>query len=163
MPKAALAETAELTRQKAEGEAGTAALAKFLVESARFYYSENRITTEPVIDVTVRNSTDQTISRFYARGVLTSPGRETPWVDGTFNYSIRGGIKPGESQNFKLAPNMFGEWAKAPKDRTDMVLAVTINRVDGSDEKQLFKSDFNDEKAKRLAALEKLIAEHGWK
>lgn len=160
---AAKAERDLLTKRKADTETARALLARFVVERSRFYFSKERFSSDPVIDLTIRNDTGQTVSRFYARGVLSSPGRETPWVDDTFNYSIRGGMKSGESQNLALAPNMFGEWSKAPRDRTDMVLTVSIERLDGADGKPLFKAEFSPEDEARLAALEKMIATHGWK
>lgn len=160
---AATAERDLLTKRKADAEAARTSLAKFVVGKSRFYFSKERFSSDPVIDLTIRNDTGQTVSRFYARGVLSSPGRETPWVDDTFNYSIRGGIKSGESQDLALAPNMFGEWSKAPRDRTDMVLTVSIERLDGADGKPLFTAEFSPEDEARLAALEKMIATHSWK
>ena len=65
--------------------------ARFSVEHARFYFSKDRSSTDPVIGLTVKNGAGQTVSRFYCRGVLSSPSRETPWVDDTFNsrFAIR--------------------------------------------------------------------------
>lgn len=160
---AAKAEVEHLRKRKAESDQARASLAKFVVERSRFYFSEDRFSRDPVIDITVKNDTGQVVSRFYCRGVLSSPGRETPWVEDDFNYSVRGGLQPGESAQYKLSPNMFGEWGRAPRDRTDTVLTVTVKRVDGADEKELFPSDFSDADAKRLTALEKMIAENGWK
>lgn len=159
----AKAERDGLTKRKADAEAARASLAKFVVVKSRFYFSKERFSSDPVIELTIRNDTGQTVSRFYARGVLSSPGRETPWVDDTFNYSIRGGMKSGESQELSLAPNMFGEWSKAPRDRSDMVLTASIERLDGADGKPLFKVEFSPEDEARLAALEKMIGENGWK
>lgn len=159
---AAKAEVEHLRQRKAESDQAQALLAKFVVERSRFYFSEDRFSRDPVIDITVKNDTGQVVSRFYCRGVLSSPGRETPWVEDDFNYSVRGGLQPGESAQYKLSPNMFGEWGSAPRDRSDTVLTVTVKRIDGSDGKELFPSDFSDADAKRLAALEKMIVEKGW-
>jgi hypothetical protein len=160
---AAKSERDYLTKMKSEAALAQSSIAKFIVEKARFYFSETGFTSQPVIDVTVRNNTGQTVSRFYAHGVLSSPGRETPWVDEDFNYSIRGGIKPGEAQSFELSPNMFSEWGKVPKDRGDIVLTATIKRIDGADGKELFEAEFPEKSATRLAALEKMIESRGWK
>lgn len=151
-----------LTKRKADAEAARASLAKFVIVKSRFYFSKERFSSDPVMELTIRNDTGQTVSRFYARGVLASPGRETPWVDDTFNYSIRGGMKTGETQELSLAPNMFGEWSKAPRDRNDMVLTASIERLDGTDGKPLFKVEFSAEDEARLAALEKMIRDNGW-
>jgi len=155
------AQVQHLQGLRAEAEAAKASLAKFEVVQARFYFSEDRFSSDPVIDLTVRNGTGHTVSRFYCRGVLSSPGRATPWVEDTFNYSVRGGIQPDETRQFKLAPNMFGEWGKAPKDRDDLEFSVTVYRLDGPDEEELFASTFSEDDAARLAALEAMIRKHG--
>jgi hypothetical protein len=152
-----------LAKRKAEADSARAVLAKFVVEKSRFYWAEGTLGEEPVIEVTLRNDTGQTVSKFYTKAVLVSPGREAPWIDSGFNYEIRGGLKPGESQNLKLAPNRFGDWVKAPKDRKDMVLTVTVERLDGAGGKRLFDAEFSPEDATRLAALEKLIETNVWK
>ncbi len=147
---------------KTESETAQASLAKFVVERSRFYFSEDGFSSDPVIELTVRNDTGRTVSRFYCRGVLSSPGRKTPWVDDTFNYSVRGGIQAGETQQFSLAPNMFGPWGRAPKDRQDMAFSVKVYRLDGPDEIELYPSEWSEEDANRLAVLERMIREHGW-
>ncbi|XHR27478.1 MAG: DUF6694 family lipoprotein [Chthoniobacteraceae bacterium] len=157
------AERGDLLKMKAAAAEAQQSIAKFVVEKSHFYYSEGRFSSDPVIDLTVRNGTGQTVSRFYAHGVLSSPGRETPWLDKEFNYSIRGGMQSGEVQNLELAPNRFTEWGKAPKDKSDMVLTVTIKRLDGADGKKLFEAEFTEKSAARLAALEKIIESQGWK
>ncbi len=164
---AAVVETARselerLRKEKAVADGARDGLASFVVERSRFYWSEDRFTKEPVIDVTVHNGTGEVVSRFYARGVLSSPGREMPWVDETFNYSVQGGIEQGETRQFKLAPNKFGEWGRAPKDRHDMVLTVEITRLDSADSEQLFDAEFSEDDEKRVAALSKMVAEQGW-
>jgi len=147
---------------KAESETAQASLAKFVVERSRFYFSEDGFSSDPVIELTVKNDTGRTVSRFYCRGVLSSPGRKTPWVDDTFNYSVRGGIQPGETQKFSLAPNMFGPWGRVPKDRKDLAFSVKVYRLDGPDETELYPSEWSAEDANRLAVLEKMVREHGW-
>ena len=161
-PRAAVeAHVQHLRGLRAEAEAAKASLAKFKVERARFYFSENRFSSDPVIDFTVRNGTGRAVSRLYCRGVLSSPSRKTPWVQDTFNYSVRGGIQPGETKQFKLAPNMFGEWGNAPKGRDDLEFSVTVYRLDGPDKEDLFAYTFSEDDAARLAALEAMIRKDG--
>jgi hypothetical protein len=157
--EALAAEAQHLRELKAKYDAAQASLAKFEVMRSRFYFSKDEFSSDPVIDLTVRNSTGQAISRFYCRGVLSSPGRETPWVDDTFNYSVRGGIQPGETKQFQLSPNMFGPWGKAPKARQDMVFAVTVYRLDGPDEHELYPAEWTDEDANRLANVERMLGQ----
>ena len=59
---------------------------------------------------------------------------------------------------------MFGEWSEAPKDRKDMVLTVSVTRIDGADEKPIYDSEFSERDEKnlnkyqqRLIQLEKII------
>ena len=56
-----------------------------------------------------------------------------------FNYQIRGGLEPGESADWSLAPNMFSEWGKvdAPE---DALFTVDVVRIDGADNKVLYDS-----------------------
>lgn len=157
------AERDDLLKMKAAAAEAQQSIAKFVVEKARFYFSEYRFSSDPIIDLSIRNNTGQTVSRFYARGVLSSPGRLTLWVEEDFAFSVRGGMQPGEVKNFELVPNRFGEWGKAPKDKTGMTLAVSIKRIDGADGKKLFDAEFSEKSAARLAALEKIIESQGWK
>ena len=159
---AAKAERDLLLKQQADAAAAKAAVAKFVVDQARFYFAQDGFMKKPVIDVVVRNNTAQPVTRFYARGVLTVADRVTPLLDEEFNYTVKGGLKPGEVQNLKLSPNMFSEWGKVSQDRA-LTLTVKIQRLDGVDEKPLFESEFTDKAAARLAALQKLIEQQGWK
>jgi len=154
------AEAEHLRDRKVKADAARASLAKFVVEQARFYWHKDLV-PEPVIDIAVRNNTGHVVSRLHCRGVLSSPGRAAPWVEEDFVYAVRGGLQPGEQQQYKLAPNMFSSWGKAPRDRTDLVLTVTVVRLDGADEKELFPSDFAERDAKRLAALDKILEPDG--
>lgn len=162
MRAAVKAEVEYLQSLRAQAETAMASMKKFEIEQARFYFSKDRFSSDPVIDLSIKNGTDQAVSRFYCRGVLSSPGRETPWVDDTFNYSVRGGIQPGETKQFKLSPNMFGAWGQAPKDRDDLEFSVTVYRLDGADEEELFPSEFSEDDAKRLSALEAMSRNNGW-
>ena len=87
---------------------------------------------QPIIELTVENRTGQAISRAYFEGTLASPNRSVPWHKDTFNYSISGGLEPGEKAAWSLAPNMFSGWGKieAP---ADAVFTVTVERLDGAD------------------------------
>lgn len=62
---------------------------------------------EAVVDVTVTNGSDKTISQVTFRGKLMSPGREVPWATTGFGYTIPGGLRPGETQSWPL---LTPEW-----------------------------------------------------
>ncbi len=115
-------------------------LKKFVVNKARFYYSKDSFMEKPAIELNVTNKMPVPVSRAYFHAVLQTPGRSVPWVEEDFNYSIPGGLESGESATWELEPNMFGNWAHAPKDRNDMVLTVTPVRLDGSDGKPIYNA-----------------------
>lgn len=159
------AKIAELENKKSEAEKAKENLQLFKVVRSRLYFQKSLYRDEAVIELTVKNETPHAISRAYFNGVLASPGRSVPWVQDSFNYKISGGLEPGEEVTWKLSPNMFGEWSKAPKDRNDTVLTVTVTRIDGSDEKPIYDSEFSErdeskivELNKRLVELQKVIA-----
>lgn len=159
------AKIAELENKKSEAEKAKENLQLFKVVRSRLYFQKSLYRDEAVIELTVKNETPHAISRAYFNGVLASPGRSVPWVQDSFNYKISGGLEPGEEVTWKLSPNMFGEWSKAPKDRNDTVLTVTVTRIDGPDEKPIYDSEFSErdeskivELNKRLVELQKVIA-----
>lgn len=86
-------------------------LTQISIDSARYYLSTSPYgALEPVIELTVTNGADQAVSELMLRGLLESPEREIAWVDETFYYVIAGGLAPGESATWSLAPNRFGPW-----------------------------------------------------
>lgn len=146
-------EIRELEQKQAATEQAKESLQAFKIERSRFYFAESGFSTGPVIEISVTNNTSSAVSRAYFRGVLATHGRSVPWVEDDFNYEISGGLEPGESQTWKLSPNMFGAWGKAPKDRNDMVFTATVVRIDGPDGEALIDADFSDGDAKRLREL----------
>lgn len=152
-------EIEELVTAEKKAVSDAESLRKFEVKRSRFYLAEGRFSSDPTIELTVRNGTSAAISRVYFEGVLSSPGRSVPWVKDRFNYQIPGGLEPGEEVTWKLQPNMFGEWSKAPKDRTDCVLTVKTLKLDGADEKTMLDSEFPEHQAKRLQQLRESLEE----
>lgn len=146
-------EIAELTKRDADANDAKTKLKAFKIDKSRFYFDDSGLIAKPIIEITVKNNTRSAISRAYFRGVLATPGRSVPWVEDDFNYSISGGLEPGESAVWSLAPSMFGDWGKAPKDRNDMVFTATVVRIDGADEEPLLDARFSDEDRKRLEHL----------
>jgi hypothetical protein len=146
-------EIRELENKKAAAEEAKKALQAFKVERSRFYFSESRFSTDPVIEISVTNNTESSVSRVYFHGVLATPGRSVPWVEDDFSHAISGGLEPGESQTWKLSPNRFGAWSKAPKDRSDMVFTATVVCIDGADGKALINANFSKQDDTRLLDL----------
>lgn len=154
----ALAEIAELEKKQQDALAAAAGLSKFEVTRSRYYKQPQRYgRPEPVIELSVSNNTGSAISRAYFKGVVASPGRSVPWIEDEFNYEIPGGIESGESVDWSLAPNMFGDWGRDTP--PDAVLTVTVTKVDGADGEALYDSSaFTAEMAARLASLKESYA-----
>lgn len=124
------------------------------VLKSRFYWSESDFLSEPVIELTVRNDTQTAISRAYFDAVISSPGRSVPWVADSFNYSIAGGLEPGEESTWSLAPNRYSEWGRAPKDRDDLIMTAVAVKADGPDGETLFERPDPVELEEKIQELE---------
>lgn len=146
-------EIAELEGEQKAADAAKEKMKDFEVLTSRFYYSKNAYRSAPTIELSVKNRLGEAVSRAYFHGVLETPGRSVPWVADNFNYSISGGLEPNEEATWKLAPNMFGAWAKAPKERNDMVLTVTVTRLDGANGEPIFDGEFSEYDQERLEKL----------
>lgn len=150
----ALGEIKELADKQAASEAASVALKSFQVIRSRFSMKDSGfLGKQPVIELDVKNGTPQAVSRAYFEGTIASPGRAVPWHKDEFNYSIPGGLEPGEAASWSLSPNIFSGWAtsKAP---ADTVFTVVVTRLDGADGKTLYSSrDFTPQDAERLTQL----------
>lgn len=156
--KQIMEEIAELEAKKEKADLAALELKKFKIVRSRFYFSDSRFLEEPVIELTVQNNTKHAVARAYFHGVLATPGRSVPWVEDDFNYIISGGLEPGESATWELAPNMFGDWGRAPKDRKDMILTVHTVRIDGAgDNPIIYDSEYSDYDKERLAELQEKL------
>lgn len=133
---------------------GKEEMQKFKVISSKFYFSKGTFSSGPIIELTVKNGTKYPISRAYFKGRLTSPGRAIAWVEEGFNYEIMGGIEPGEQITWKLAPNMFGEWGQAPKDRNDMILTTEVYQIDDANKEPIYCDYELSELEENLLSLE---------
>ena len=150
----AIEEIAELEKKRKAAEVAKEELKKFEVLRSRFTQEEQKYRgKQPIIEVTVKNGTSAPISRAYFEGTIASPGRSVPWHTDTFNYSISGGLEPGEEQSWRLAPNMFSDWGKVDAP-ADAVFTVTVQRIDGADSQPLYSvTGFTERDEKRLSEL----------
>ena len=155
----AIAKIQELNEKAEAAFFAKTQLEKFEVLRSRFYQEEQEYSgKQPIIEITVKNGTSSAISRVYFEGTVASQDRSVPWHKDTFNYSISGGLEPGEEQSWRLAPNMFSDWGKvnAPK---DAIFTVEVLKVDGADGKSLYSTtDFTERDKERL---EKLKSKYG--
>lgn len=137
-------------------------LAHVRVLASTFAFEESDFDRSPTIELRVRNDTAHPIARVYFDAVLATTGRAVPWVDTRFNYEIPGGLEPGEEATWRLAPNRFDDWGRAPADRDDVVLAVVPYRVDGADGKALYDARqfgaADDKHLRKLRAEQQALA-----
>ena len=134
-------------------------LAQISIDNARYYISTSPYgALEPVIELTVTNGSDHAVAELMLHGVLKSPNREVAWVDETFYYVISGGLAPGESATWSLAPNRFGPWGNDQIPR-NAALTLTLLGVNNSEGEPLWDAPaLTDNEAERL---EELRAEYG--
>lgn len=137
------------------------------------FYSRKRGLERPTIELTVKNDTvkngtakndmgkndtGKTVSRAYFHGILKSSGRSVPWVEDDFNHPTSDGVEPGAKTTWRLIPKS-GEWGKAPKNRSGMVLTITVLRLDGPHGQVLFDATgFDKDDEKRLTELRRRLA-----
>ena len=129
-------------------------LSQFFVMKSKFRTKESRFgRPKPIIELEVVNNTESPVSRAYFSGAITTPGRAIPWLEESFNHSIAGGLEPGESAHWTLAPNSLGGWGSVDP-KPGMVLSVSVERLDGPGGKVLARrEEFTDEQAERLRVL----------
>lgn len=134
-------------------------LAQISIDNARYYISTSPYgALEPVIELTVTNGSEHAVAELMLHGVLKSPNREVAWVDETFYYIISGGLAPGESATWSLAPNRFGPWGNDQIPR-NAALTLTLLGVNNSEGEPLWDAPaLTDNEAERL---EELRAEYG--
>ena len=114
---------------------------------------------EPIIELTVKNGTEHAVSRAYFAGTLSSPNRSTPWLKEGFNYSIPGGLEPGEKATWKLAPDVSSKWGTVDVPK-DAVFTVEVIRLDGADGRALRAlRRFTEEDEIRLNKLKEQFGE----
>lgn len=150
----ALDEIKELEEKRKASVKARGELKKFEVLRSRFFMRERDFMgKQPIIELSVKNGTSTPVSRAYFEGTIASPGRSVPWHKDTFNYSISGGLEPGEEATWNLAPNMFSDWGKVDAP-ADAVFTVTVEKLDGPDGETLYSvQDFGEREARRLADL----------
>lgn len=152
----AIDEIRELEEEFAKVEDAREQLKKFKVIRSRFHMREREFMgKQPIIELTVKNGTGQAVSRGYFEGTLASPDRSVPWHQDTFNYSISGGLEPGEEASWSLAPNMFSDWGKVDAP-ADAVFTVTVEQLDGADGEPIYSTrEFGERERQRLTDLKK--------
>ncbi len=120
------------------GSEAQATLARITISSPKFAFRKDSFLEKAVISFAITNKSGVAIKKIDLKGVLQTPGRSVPWVDDGFNYSVAGGIEPGETKKLDLVPNMFGEWDKVPKDSAkSAVLTLVLTGIDDASGKHI--------------------------
>lgn len=148
-------EIQELEARRDSARLAESYLSGFTVDRARAYAEESMFMSNIVVELNVTNGLDQPVSRAYFRGRLQSPGRSVPWMQETFNYSIPGGLEPGESGQWRLSPNAFsGSWRQVEEAPADAVFTAEVYRLDGPGGDPLMGGvTWDDDDQERLDAL----------
>lgn len=143
-----------LEAKQANAQRDQERLAQIRIDNARYYLATSPFgALEPVIELAVTNGTEHTISELMLRGLLESPERDIAWVDQTFYYVISGGLAPGESATWSLAPNRFGPWGNDQIPR-NAELSLTLLGVNDANGEPLWNAPpLTDSETERLTSL----------
>lgn len=126
------------------------------ISSPRFAYQNSGFSDQPIISFTISNQGTIPIRRIFMHGKVQTPGRAIPWVDADFNYEFPGGLEPKETQTLNLAPNMFSDWGKVPKEAAKgTVLDLTLTGFEDASAKTYGNANASNEGvSERERALE---------
>ena len=147
-------EIKKLENQKVSAEKGKVKLAKFKLVSSRFYKQKEKYSEEElIIELTMKNETNNSISKGYFVGTLASDNRSVPWLQDSFNYSIPGGLEPGEEINLRIVPKYSSELNTISISQ-NAVFTIEVKQLNGVNNKPLFSvCKFTPEDEKRLKEL----------
>ena len=104
----------------------------------------------------VKNGTDKTLSEIGFNIKTFAPNREVPYLNDNFKYEIPGGIKAGETLEWNLRPNTFGnqEWKRDIPNGTIKVEALGCIDANG---KSLWENSWTTEKEEELKLLNEFL------
>jgi hypothetical protein len=131
---------------------------KIVITKPRLSYQKNSFMSQPVVSFTIQNKGNIPVKRIFMDGNLQTPGRAVPWIKESFNYEIRGGLEPNETQSLNLAPNMLSDWGKVPQDAVGgAVLTLTLTAFEDASGKRFGQGTGDSDPAARKKALEDAI------
>ena len=146
-----------LKNDKNEAEKNIEELKKVEIIKSEFYNEKDNkysLHPQPIIDITVKNNTDKAIARIFATGTVKTEGREIPWIKEDFDYTINGGIEPGETYSTKLSPNIFSKWGES-RVGENAIFTVEIVEIEGANKNIIASIKELKELNKRLESLNK--------
>ena len=116
----------QLTRlQEQDAKASAFKVSKALLEFGSGTFGR----ADRMVSLRVHNGLQASVSRVFVKVKAESSGRAVPWIRDVFNFSIAGGIEPGEKYEGSFRMNMFSGWSSVPSDRDDIVLSVEAYKV----------------------------------
>lgn len=147
----------KLENQKISAEKEKAELAKFKLVSSHFYKTEEYSEEDLNIEFTMKNETNYSISKGYFIGILASPNRSVPWLYKSFNYSIPGGLEPGEEIKLRISPQ-YREQIDAINIAQNAVFIVEAKQLNGVNNKPVLSvCKFTQEDETRLKELKESL------
>ncbi|MBL3520274.1 hypothetical protein H0A43_07285 [Arcobacter lanthieri] len=151
----ALKEINELENKKILVQKSVEELKKVEIGDLNFNREKQQYSSylKPTITINLKNNTDKAIAKVYAVGIIQTEGRAVPWIKEEFNYTIDGGIEPGETNKSVLAPNTFSVWGTAHIGE-NATFNINILRIDGADGNPIATlENFSEKDNQRLEAL----------
>lgn len=148
----------QLVEKKTFNETALKAMEGVVIERSRFRINS---AGQRIVEIKIKNNTEHSLTHIYFRGILTSRGRRTPWVDDTFHYPFE--LEPEESveQKFSL---LGATWQDAPEGRKDFNLDVRVIRIDRDHETPIhdaYTNPFTKHDQGRLERLKRFQTESG--
>jgi len=156
--KIAQAELKDLKQKEKQSMKEKEALGKLEISNVSLRWIDQEFFTldQPVVTLTIKNNSKQTISKIFIKASLKSPKRSIPWVSDDFEFNIAGGLEPGEQKIKTYEPTDF-IW-KDGQGKKDATLQLSVTELQGAGDEVLHKLEINEEDQNRIAKLEKLLA-----
>ncbi len=157
-PEELKARLESLERKNANTEGQRAIVRQIVLVGARTYWDDVGL-PKPYLTFTLRNGSEQLVTRAGCHFAVLTPGRTLPWMAADFNFDIPGGLEPGESREFTFSGNYFiGEWEDIPRDRTDLVVDMKLTRLEGLNKRIVYDESEIPDYDKDIEALRAKLA-----
>jgi hypothetical protein len=150
----------ELIDREEEAAARQGELGRFLrgieIAKPRFGFEEVGMLDQPTVSFSVANNGSVPVKRIFVRARVEAPGRDAPLIETEIDHSLPGGLRPGETKEVSLAPNMFSEWGTVPREALkEAVLRLKLMAFDDVAEKRYAETaPWRDEWKRRRKAAE---------
>lgn len=147
-------ELRELEKSNADANVLLTAIQKVDISDKELIWAESKDPDSIGVRLKIVNTSGYTISKIEINIVVTSPGREIPWVEETYYQDFVGGFESGEDRKGFLRRGVSLKnpgWYRFPKNRDDFELGVVIRSIDGPNLPDMNYWDLNDEFDSRIS------------